>query len=375
MSGPTRNRRKIPPMLSSIYLTGDNLESQDVLSQAAMPDWRSVALSKFQRHGLKVVNPLELAWAMGDKMNPMEMPDVVDPRVRRALDLIDQCDALLANLTKSSYGTAMEMFYAYRRGKMVTVIGQTPFHPWVLSHSQARFGDVDTAVNYLIDEHPQAPPINWTLQNEALLSERYEQLPPPGEPDYRFIGGENPVLVMAPHATAYWREGEFQEGDSYTGSMAAVLNRMSGCHSLLTNYCCVADPCYYLETPLRRAFADVVKAGQIGLVVLLLGAPWHEAPGLQVSSYGPSPDVCDDYTNRLKHKLSAIEPVLAESAEHQYFPLVRFAAEELGVPTMVVRMHKRYRMPRLQSELFSQVVGALNEFLTETGLELARSQS
>lgn len=362
-------------MLSSIYLTGDNLESPDVLSQGAMPDWRSVALSKFQRHGLKVVNPLELAWSVGDRINPLEMPDVVDPRVRRALDLIDQCDALLANLNRSSYGTAMEMFYAYRRGKMVTVIGQTPFHPWVLSHSQARFGDVETAVNYLIDEHPHAPPINWTLQNEALLAERYEQLPPPGEPDYRFMGGEFPVLVLAPHATAYWREGEFQEGDSYTGSMAALLNRMSGCHSLLTNYCCVADPCYYLETPLRRAFADVVKAGQIGLVVMLLGAPWHEAPGLQVSTYGPAQEVCDDYTNRLKNKLSVMEPVLTDSPEHQYFPLIRFSAEELSVPTMVVRMHKRYRMPRLQAELYTQAVGAINEFLKETGLELARSQS
>lgn len=365
-------------MLSSIYLTGDNLEAQDVLSQTPMPDWRSVALSKFQRHGLKVVNPLELAWSMGaERMQQLtELPDAVDdPRVRRALDLIDQCDVLLANLTKSSYGTAMEMFYAYRRGKMVTVIGQTPFHPWVLSHSQARFGDVDAAINYLIDEHPHAPPIHWTLQNEALLAERYEQLPPPGEPDYRFIGGEYPVLVMAPHATAYWREGEFQEGDSFTGSMAAVLNRMSGCHSLSSNFCCVADPCYYLETPMRRAFADVVKAGQIGMVVMLLGAPWHEAPGLQLSAYGPSPDVTEDYATRLRMKLSAIEPVMADSSENQYFPLVRFAAEELAVPTLVVRMHKRYRMPRLQSEMFSKVVGALNEFLTETGTELARSRS
>lgn len=360
-------------MYSSIYLTGDHLESQDILSQMSS-DWRSVAMSKLQRHGLKVVNPLELAWSV-DKIDALElMSEVVDPRVRRALDLIDQADALLANLTKSSYGTAMEMFYAYRRGKMVTVIGQSPFHPWVLSHSQARFVDVDTAINYLIDEQPQCPPINWTLQHEALLAERYEQLPPAGEPDFKFMGGEFPVLTMAPHATAYWREGEFQEGDSYTGSMAAVLNRMSGCHSLLSNYCCVADPCYYLETPMRRAFADIVKAGQIGLVVMLTGASWHEAPGLQISAHGPSKQVCDDYANRLKMKLSVLEPVIMEGAEHQVFPLVRFAAEELSVPTIVVKMHKRYRMPRLQGELYSQVVAILNEFISETGVELARSR-
>ena len=362
-------------MLSSIYLTGDNVGAQDLQIPGPTPDWRSFAMTKLQRYGLKVVNPLELAWSEVDYSEPLEQIDGVDLRVRRALDLIDQCDGLLANLNKSSYGTAMELFYAYRRGKMVTVIGQSPFHPWVLSHSQARFGDVDTALNYLIGEQPQSAPINWTLQYEGLLSERYEQFPPAGEPDFKFLGGEIPVLTIAPHATAYWREGEFQEADSYTGSMAAVLNRVSGCHSLLSYYCCVADPCWYLETPMRRAFGDIVKAGQIGLVIVLLGSSWHEAPGFQISSHGPAKDICDDYANRLKTKLSAIEPTIIEGPNHQVLPLVRFSAAELGVPTIVVKMHKRYRMPRLQAPLFSKAVGSLKEFIFETGLELCRSRS
>lgn len=31
-------------------------------------------------------------------------------------------------------------------------------------------------------------------------------MPPYGEPDYKFAGGDIPVLVIAPHATAFWRE-------------------------------------------------------------------------------------------------------------------------------------------------------------------------
>lgn len=268
-------------MLSSVYLTGDTIDSQDLLGQNPLPDWRSLAMTKLQRYGLKIVNPLELAWSSNERES-FEVGQETDSRVRRALDLIDQCDALLANLNKSSYGTAMEMFYAHRRGKMVTVIGQSPFNPWVLSHSQARFGDIDTAVSYLIGEQPPAAQLNWILQYEGLLAERYEQLPPPGEPDYKFLGGNMPVLVVAPHSTAFWREGEFEEAEAFTGSMAAVLNKLSGCHSLLANYCCVADPCCYLETPMRRAFADIVKTGQVGLVVVLLGSSWHEAPAFQL---------------------------------------------------------------------------------------------
>lgn len=357
-------------MLSSVYITGSTFEAQDLISQA-VADWRSLAIDKLQTCGLKVVNPLEFAWS------GMEETDFIDnkfdARVRRALDLIDQSDALLANLAKSSYGTAMEMFYAYRRGKLVTVVGQQPFSPWVLSHSQARFGDIDGAVNYLIDEQPHMSSSDWALQYEALLSERYEQLPPTGEPDYKFLGGEIPVLAMAPHATAYWREGEFQEADTFTGSMTALLNRLSGCHGLFTHYCCIADPGWYLQTPMRRVLADIVKAGQIGLVVMLLGSSWREGPGLQISALGPNNDVVDDYAQRLKTKLATLEAVVMEEGDYYVNPLVKFIAQDLSVPAVVVRMHKRYRMPRLQMAGFSQVVHFLNDFVRETGLELARS--
>lgn len=360
-------------MLSSIYLTGDQLDTQQLSGQVPLPDWRSFAVTKLQRHGVKVVNPLEFAYSIGERPEQI-LGEEIEGRVRRALELIDQSDAVLANLTRSSYATAMEMFYAYRRGKLVTVVGQSPYNPWVLSHSQARFCDVDDAIDYLIGEQPNSP-LTWAIQYERLLSERYETLPPAGEPDFKFIGGELPVLAMAPHATAYWREGEFQEAETFTGSMSALLNRTAGCHALLSYYCCVADPCWYLQTPMRRAFTDVVKAGQIGLVFMLLGSSWHEAPGLQITCQGPNPQVCQDYVNRLKLKLSALEPVATEaSIDYQVRPLVRFAAEELQVPVMIVRMHKRYRMPRLQFDAFMQLMTLLGEFISETGIELVRSR-
>ncbi len=64
--------------------------------------------------------------------------------------------------------------------------------------------------------------------------------------------------------------------------MAALLNRLSGSHTLIAHNCCVADPLSYSETPFCRAFADIVKAGQIGFVLLLLGTISKENPGLQI---------------------------------------------------------------------------------------------
>lgn len=366
-------------MLSSVYLAGGSADTQNILDHVQGPDWRSLAMTRLQHHGLKIVNPLEIVWSGLDGFDNAEdaiaMFDSADSRVRRALDLIDQSDAILANLMKSSYATAMEIFYAYRRGKVVTVIGNSPFNPWVLSHSQARFGDVDKAIEYIVGEYPRALPVNWALQYEALLSERYEQMPPAGEPDYKFIGGELPVLVVAPHATAFWQEGEFLEAEAFTGSMAALLNRTAGCHSLLSHYCCVADPCWYLETPFRRAYSDVIKAGQIGMVLMLVGSSWHEAPGLQLSCYGPSETVALDYATRLRSKLSAIEPVAEDSYDHYVRPLARFTASELNCPIVVLRLHKRYRMPRLQPQLFSRAASLISEFILETGSELAKANA
>lgn len=365
-------------MLSSIYLTGGTIDSHDLVSQGPESDWRTMAISKLRRYGLRIINPLEYALSEIEVVDGREAIELINDsteiKVKRALDMIDQCDALLANLQKASYGTAMEIFYAYRRGKMVTVVGQSPFSPWVVSHSQARFGDIDHAIDYLIEEQPRSTPVGWALQYEAYLAERYEQFPPAGEPDYQFAGGDLPVLVLAPHATAYWREGEFQEPDSFTGSIAALLNRISRSHSMFSNYCSAADTCWYLETPFRRALADIVKAGQVGLVMIVLGSSWHEAPGIQMHSAGPSSQVVDDYVSRLKISLSGLEPVATESYDYLVKPLVGFIADELAVPLVVLKLHKRYRMPRLQPENFRRMVEVLGGFALDVGTELLRSR-
>ena len=53
-------------MLSSIYLTGDQVHAQQFVGQGPLPDWRSFAVTKLQQHGVKVINPLELAYSFAD---------------------------------------------------------------------------------------------------------------------------------------------------------------------------------------------------------------------------------------------------------------------------------------------------------------------
>jgi len=355
---------------STVYLTGPGQLPEDIASAIAMPDWRCHAMSKLQRYGLQVLNPLTLALPLAEEQKAR-----TDEGVRRSLQLIDQCDAVLANLLKPSYGAAMEIFYAYRHGKVVTVVGQKPFHPWILSHSQARFIDIDNAIDYLIDKSPCLDSIIWALQYETLLAERYEQFPPSGEPDYQFMGGDLPVMAVAPHATAYFRDGTFQEPETFTGSMAAVLNRTARCHALVTFYCCAADPCWHLETPLRRALADIVRFGEVGLLLVLLGSSWNQSPGLAVGALGPEEDEAEELASRLRYFLAQLEPPAKIEHDSISYPLFRFAARELKIPVLLIKLHKRYRMPRLEAGRFRRLVELLSDFLAETGRDLLRSRS
>ena len=323
-------------------------------------------MTKLQRHGISVVNPLDLVFAHIDDFATS------DPSVRKALDLIDQSDAVLANLMRPSYGTAMEIFYAHRQGKMVTVVGNSPFSPWVLSHSKARFESIEPAIEYLIGETPQIDPVAWCLQYEHSLSNRYEEFPRSGEPDYQFLGGELPILVVAPHATACFREGQFQEPDVFTGSIAALLNRTARNHSLVSSYCLAADPYWHLQTPLRKALSSIVKAGKIRLVIFLLGAPWQQAPGIQIRAWGPESSNFEHYASTLKYQLSGLEPVAEDQSEEFIDPLFKYAARELKVCSIEVRLHKHYRMPRLEPQPFRRLISLLNDFVTQSGNDFLR---
>ncbi len=359
--------------MSSIYITHEVVEMSELVPMAPQPDWRSLAITKLQRYGLRVVNPID--WVIPTDAVDHERIDSVEQRVRRALDLIDQSDALLANLNKPSYGTAMEIFYAHRRGKKVTVVGPSPFSPWVLTHSQARFGDINNALDFLIEESLQTDILNWALQFESGLSGRYEEYPPAGQQDYQFFGGDLPVLTLAPHATAYFRDGEFLEPEVFTGAFASSLHRMSRCHAAISTYCSPADPCTYLETPYVRAVADIIKSGKIGLVLIVLGLNWHESSAVVLEQMGPDVNQIQEISSHLRMKISPIDQVIVRDPDNDVKAMMRFISQTLSVPVMTMRVHRRFRMPRLQPQTFVQLSDAVSQFIKETGTELLRSAS
>ena len=64
---------------------------------------------------------------------------------------IDACGALLVWFPHPSVGTAMEVLYAWERGKVVVVVDVSgkPISPWMVYHSTEIFKDLERALDYI----------------------------------------------------------------------------------------------------------------------------------------------------------------------------------------------------------------------------------
>jgi nucleoside 2-deoxyribosyltransferase len=70
---------------------------------------------------------------------------------------IDASDAVIANCPAPSYGTAMEILYAWSLRKLVVVVApRGPVSPWLRGHSTTVVHTLDEAVDAVLRE-PQHP--------------------------------------------------------------------------------------------------------------------------------------------------------------------------------------------------------------------------
>ena len=96
------------------------------LSDADCRDWREVAKAQLRTATL---DPMRRDYRGKEDANFREI-------VAYDLEDIDACDYVLVNATKPSWGTAMEVFYAFQSDKYVVVwVGTgTRVSPWLRYH-------------------------------------------------------------------------------------------------------------------------------------------------------------------------------------------------------------------------------------------------
>ncbi|MBI3590215.1 MAG: hypothetical protein HY094_02415 [Candidatus Melainabacteria bacterium] len=357
-------------MTTSVYLSGPPSAVNDS-SLAFSADWKAYAASTFLKSGITVANPIELDLT-GFVTNVSDQANFSS--VKHSLSLIDRADSLLANLTQINESVTMEMFYAHRQGKQVVVVGNEPFSPWVMFHSEARFQKLREALDYLVYQPSSFDTITWSTQFESQLKRRSEQYPPEGELDFEYYGGLLPILVLAPHAAAYFKDGNLYRSESYTGALAVLLNKLTGCHSLITSYCVAADPVYYLSSPYVKFLCHLIKKVDIKLVLVLHGTEdWNNPHDLILTSWNKNSLIDKaEYFNLLISllKVKDFKEIGFDSGDilsNSNKTVSHLLFEDLSIPTMKIDVHKRYRLPKLQPALYMNLHTVLAQFLMLLG--------
>lgn len=78
--------------------------------------------------------------------------------------------------------------------------------------------------------------------------------------------------MSAPHAINHYRENAVKPADMYTGSLALLLQKLTGCHCIYSNSFSKEDPNYILGGEYKAALGTIVKEHQIKFVIDLHGA-------------------------------------------------------------------------------------------------------
>lgn len=356
-------------MGNSVYLSGPSNTPDP--SVPISTDWKAYAASTFLKSGMIVANPLEL-----------DLTGFIDgaeneehSSVKHSLSLIDKSDSILANINQLTESATMEMFYAHRQGKQVVVVGNEPFSPWILSHCEARFQKLKEALDYLVDQPSKLDTLTWSTQFENDLSKKSEKYPEPGEADFEYYGGNLPVLILAPHSTSYFKDGELFPPETYTGTIAALLHKITGCHSLITSHCTAADPISYLNSPLPNFLTSLLDKMKFKLILVLRGSnEWSSPYDITLTSWNKSSLIDKaEYLNLLMStlKVKGFKDIGFDSpsvmgADSKTISHLVF--EDFSTPTINIDIHKRYRLPHMQPSLFTDFNTAIAQFLMLVGV-------
>jgi nucleoside 2-deoxyribosyltransferase len=124
-----------------VYLAGSIRDARDPFT------WRRNAIQELPK-GWEAIDPLELGDGIFNE-NKGDPQDVID----RDLKAIKESDAVLAMISQPSWGTGMEIFYAYSIG--IPVIGWNPHPagklpgPWLRVHCKIITSDFEIVTEYL----------------------------------------------------------------------------------------------------------------------------------------------------------------------------------------------------------------------------------
>lgn len=121
-----------------VYLAGPIYEQDDTCIR-----WRNACAKLLQKRNIMSLKPTDADYRGRETI--AGIPKQIVESDKKSIML---CDTLLAKCDHPSYGTAMEVYFAWSLRKQVIVVTNS-FSPWIRYHADHVFPTVEEAVNNL----------------------------------------------------------------------------------------------------------------------------------------------------------------------------------------------------------------------------------
>ncbi len=186
---------------------------------------------------------------------------------------------------------------------------------------------------------------------------------------FRYFEGTLPVLVSAPHSVRHIRHKKIKPSDEFTGSMACILNKLTGCHSLVVTKLYGGDPNFDDKCIYKDLIKNICATNRPRLLIDIHGASREHDFDIDIGTMkGNSLLGKDRYAALLRDSLEKYEiPRISEnrftvSAQNT---VTRFVSQQLGIAAVQLEINKRFRAPHQNPEDYCRMVGALAEFIEQ----------
>lgn len=125
----------------SVYLAGPIFQRND----SEVFNWRYSAIKSLSKGGIEIYNPASRDFRKKtSKVNEIVLLDKAQ---------IDKCDVLFANCLRPSFGTSMEIMYAYINKKIIVTCCSKEHtdSPWLKFHSLFLSDSFDACIKKIIE--------------------------------------------------------------------------------------------------------------------------------------------------------------------------------------------------------------------------------
>ena len=174
---------------------------------------------------------------------------------------------------------------------------------------------------------------------------------------YRYIGGQIPILISAPHGAKHYRTheggGYWKKEDAYTSSLAIKLGQLTGAHVIYAKYKAVEDPNSDVRSAYKDFLRNVVEEHGIKFVIDLHGACGSQPFKVDVGTVSDTPEEssCPTFKPIIQRAFQGFE----EHVFNKHFAaggcgtITSFARNDLGIEAAQFEINARYRIVESRS--------------------------